>query len=189
MGAIAPCTMMNLRRGKKFLCSKPSSDGYPFSHFAVEAGILSSNPLNAPFLISPSQPTIGASQNFHYKFSDNTSLYFQLRQSIPSEQEKFYRVGQIDKEIPSLLMETMELRYKNLSLLFGLFSFNQLSHTTAHQSQFMGNSVLQGTKETASFLYHHQGYFFQRLPWHPPLSRFRPQNEGTLSPQQPRPGQ
>ena len=130
----------------------------PILQFSLHAGILSSDRLNAPLLISPSQPVMGTSQSFHKKLSENASFHIRLQQSIPGEREKFYRVGQIDKGIPTFLLETLELQYKNLSLTIGHFAYDRLSHTTAYESQFMGNSVYTGTKETAAFPYSYKGY-------------------------------
>ena len=125
---------------------------------SLALGAINQKYLRSPLLVDTDRPFIGLLQEINHPISQNMKLYLLLQQSIPKEKEVFNRTGSIDSGTPSFNLGVIGVKSKQVSLGLGLFAFDHLSHTSAYRSQYMGNSVAEGTKETASFLYPFQGY-------------------------------
>jgi hypothetical protein len=131
----------------------------PVSWLELQVGSLNQEHFKSPLFIE-STAFVAARETARYIHGKN-SFYVSIQQAIPNNQNLSERLGSIDQGTPSLFTETLGHRYNGdlFNSDFGIssFGFRNLSNSVAHQSRFMGNSVIGIGQDAAEFNYKYQG--------------------------------
>lgn len=131
----------------------------PLDWLEIQAGVLNQKHFKSPLFIESTafvaaRETIKLTRGAH-------SFYASIQQAIPNNQNLSERLGSIDQGTPSLFTETIGHRYRHNAFTSDValtsFGLRNLSNSVAHQSRFMGNSVVGIGQDSAEFNYKFQG--------------------------------
>lgn len=139
----------------------------PYTWIELKAGALNQEHFKSPLFVE-STAFVAARETLKY-VTGNNSFYVSIQQAIPNNQNLSERLGSIDQGTPSLFTETLGHRFNgdlfNSELAVTSFGFRNLSNSVAHQSRFMGNSVIGIGQDSAEFNYKYQGLNAQFELW------------------------
>lgn len=125
----------------------------PIRFFEFKVGGINQRHLNSPLLIDE-VVFIGASEKLLLTWGEYT-LFLNFQQLVPNNRNLSTRLGSIDEGTPSFLSETLGLHLGgdllSLKLEGSLFGFGGLSPSVAHQSRFLGNTVVGVSQDSAGF--------------------------------------
>lgn len=139
----------------------------PADWFILQAGSLDQHHFKSPLFIT-STAFVAARETLKLTASQH-AFYLTIQQAIPNNQNLSERLGSIDQGTPSLFTETVGHRFNgdlfNSELALTSFGFRNLSNSVAHQSRFMGNSVVGIGQDSAEFNYKYRGFNAQLELW------------------------
>jgi hypothetical protein len=132
----------------------------PWTFFNIQGGVLSQGYYESDLLIG--NVGMPAARESLFLTTGEVTFKINAEQSIPNNNTLATRVGSVAEGTPSLLMESIEVLWKNewndLRFLVGKFSFSELSSNVAFESQFLGNSVTGIGVNNSAFAYEFEGY-------------------------------